>query len=77
MFDALATSLVREGFFALADVYKDPALADGTWITTSAVTDATTKSVVNDNGVGPPNLARIEQAIDAVVSAITWTPSVP
>jgi hypothetical protein len=77
MFDALTTLLVREGFFALADAYYDPQLADGTWVFTSVATDTATKSVQNANGLGPANLVRIEEAIEATVSATAWTPSVP
>jgi hypothetical protein len=75
-FDALAKLLQREGFFDLAEVYHDPKLRDGSAVTTSVVLDRVTKSVINSNQTGPPQLKAIEDAIFPRCSArtqVTWT----
>lgn len=76
-FDRLASLLISRGFFDLRDEYRDPALADGAWITTSAVRDGVTKKVIDSNEAGPPALRAIEEAIEGARVAITWAPAAP
>ena len=76
-YDRLASLMVSRGFFELRDEYRDPNLADGSWITTSAVRDGRTKTVLDSNEAGPPELKAIEDAIDGARVAITWTPANP
>lgn len=72
-FRRLAALLVSKGFFALQDEYRDPALADGSWVTTTA-TGEQDKTVVDSNGAGPASLKEIEDAIEAARAAVTWSP---
>jgi hypothetical protein len=76
-FDALAKLLQREGFFDLAEVYQDPTLRDGSAVTTSVMLDRVTRSVINSNQTGPPQLKAIEDAINALGKKIAWTPASP
>lgn len=76
-FDRLAALLISRGFFDLRDEYRDPNLADGDWITTSAVRDGRTKKVLDRNEAGPPGLRAIEEAIEGVRAGITWVPAIP
>ena len=76
-FDRLASLLISRGFFDLRDEYRDPTLADGAWIATSAVRDGRTKKVVDRNEAGPPALRAIEEAIESVRASITWVPANP
>ena len=76
-FDRLAALLGSRGFFALRDEYRDPSLADGAWIPTSAVRDGRTKTVIDRNEAGPPALRAIEEAIEAVRTSLTWEPAAP
>jgi hypothetical protein len=71
-FDALAMLLQREGFFNLADLYRDPELQDGELARTTVVAEGLTKTVLNGNQAGPPNLKAIEDAIDALGKKIAW-----
>lgn len=73
-FQRLAALLVAKGFFALQDEYRDPTLADGSWVTTTASGEQA-KTVVNSNAAGPANLEEIEAAIEAVGAAISWSPA--
>ena len=74
-FERLAVLLVAKDFFAMRDEYRDPTLADGSWVTTTAVAESRTKTVVDSNGAGPAPLREIEDAIEAVRAAIAWTPA--
>jgi hypothetical protein len=76
-FDRLAALLISRGFFDMRDEYRDPTLADGSWISTTAVRDGRTKTVLDANEAGPEDLRAIESAIEAVRAAITWTPANP
>jgi hypothetical protein len=76
-FDALVMLLQREGFFDLAEVYRDPQIEDGAWATTSVVTGGLTKAVLNSNQAGPPTLVAVEDALDALGKKIVWTPASP
>ncbi len=76
-FDRLASLLISRGFFDLRDEYRDPSLADGAWITTSAVRDGRTKKVLDSNEAGPPDLKAIEEGIEAVRASIRWAPATP
>lgn len=76
-FDRLASLLASRGFFDLQDEYKDPSLADGSWIETSAVRDGRTKKVLDANAAGPPALRAVEDAIEAVRAAIDWRAADP
>ncbi len=73
-FERLAALLVAKDFFALQDDYRDPTLADGAWVKTTAVAESRTKSVLDSNEAGPASLREIEDAIEAVRAAIAWTP---
>lgn len=73
-FEALAELLVAEGFFELEDEYRDPRLADGESLTTRAVRGGKDKTVLDSNRAGPPALKRIEEAIQAQMSRLTWRP---
>ena len=72
-FQRLAALMVSKGFYQLQDEYRDPALADGSWVTTTASGDQP-KTVVDSNAAGPANLREIEDAIEAVRTSITWSP---
>jgi hypothetical protein len=72
-FQRLAALLVSKGFFQLQDEYRDPTVADGSWVTTSAAGDQA-KTVVDSNAAGPANLKEIEDAVEAVRASITWSP---
>lgn len=74
-FQRLAELLVAEGFFELAESYRDPQLQDGEWVTTSAIRGGRLKSVVNSNRSGPANLEKVEKAIEASIEKITWKPA--
>jgi hypothetical protein len=76
-FDRLAALLVSRGFFEMRDEYRDPSLADGAWITTSAVRDGNAKKVLDSNEAGPPALKAIEEAIEGVRASITWVAVTP
>lgn len=71
-YERLAALLVSEGFFQLQDKYQDPLLQDGDWLATGAVRDGRRKVVWNLHGMAPPNLQRIQQAIDSLRSRIHW-----
>ena len=71
-FERLASLLISSGFFDLQDEYRDPELADGEWITTSAIRDGSARSVLDSNGAGPPALKAIEEAIEGVRASIAW-----
>lgn len=73
-FERLAALLASEGFFELLDSYRNPRLQDGQSITTTAVRSGARKSVLDSNRAGPPQLERIEKAIEAVIEEIQWTP---
>jgi len=73
-FQRLAALVVSKGFFALQDEYRDPTLADGSWVTTTAAGEQT-KAVLNSNSAGPANLEEIEAAIEAARAAISWSPA--
>lgn len=72
-FDRLAALLVSRGFFDLQDEYRDPRMADGAWVTTTAIGDGRTKTVVDSNAAGPAALRDVEEAVEAVRAAIAWT----
>ena len=72
-FQRLAALMVSKGFFGLQDEYRDPTVADGSWVTTTAAGEQT-KTVVDSNAAGPANLKEIEDAIEAVSGSISWTP---
>ena len=71
-FQRLAALLVSKGFFALQDEYRDPTLADGSWVTTTASGEQT-KTVVDSNAAGPANLREIEDAVETVRASISWS----
>jgi hypothetical protein len=73
-FERLAALVVANGFYAMQDEYRDPNLADGAWVTTSAAGERA-KTVVDSNEAGPAKLREIEDAIEAMRAAITWTPA--
>ncbi len=75
-FERLAKLLVAEGFFELADSYRDPQVQDGQWVTTSAIRGGRLKSVVNSNRSGPASLERVEKAIEASIEKIAWQQAV-
>ena len=74
-FQRLAALIVAKGFFEMQDEYRDPNLADGGFVTTTAQAEARTKTVVDSNGAGPAALREIEDAIEAVRASISWTPA--
>jgi hypothetical protein len=61
----------------MRDEYRDPNLADGGWIATSAVRDGSTKQVLDSNEAGPPALKAIEEAIEGVRASIAWVAAAP
>lgn len=71
-FDRLAETLVKEGFFELNDEYRDPTLADGESLTTTAVRDGRPKAVLDKNRAGPANLRRVQEAIEAAGARLAW-----
>jgi hypothetical protein len=77
VFADLADVMRREGFFELDAEYRDPRVADGGWVTTSVVAAGAGKSVTSANGVGPPNLRRIEEAIEAAATRVAWKQEQP
>jgi hypothetical protein len=72
-FNGLTTLLQQEGFFDLAEVYRDPELVDGAFVTTTVIADGFMKSVLNSNQAGPPKLVAVEEAIKAVGKKVVWT----
>jgi hypothetical protein len=74
-FNRLAALLVAKGFFALEDDYPDAQKADGAWTTISARRDGQTKRVTGRTQAGPPALQAIAQALQAVRTGLTLTPS--
>jgi hypothetical protein len=76
-FDRLAALLVSQGFFELRDEYRDPALADGAWVSTGAMRDGRRKRVLDSNAAGPAELRAVEDALEAVRARIAWVPAAP
>jgi hypothetical protein len=76
-FERLAALLAARGFFEMRDEYRDPDLADGAWVTTTAVADGRTKNVFDGNEAGPAPLREIEDAIEALRARIDWVPVPP
>lgn len=71
-FDRLVALLSSEGFFKLEEAYRNPRLQDGEWVKTSAVRGGKPKSVLDSNKAGPPNLRRIEEAMEAALGRVAW-----
>jgi hypothetical protein len=73
-FERLSALLVARRFFDLKDEYRDPAMADGAWVSTTAAAADRTKTVLDRDGAGPAALREIEEAIEAVRASIAWSP---
>jgi hypothetical protein len=65
-FAALARAVQDAGFFALADQYDDPSLADGSWSQlTVQARGQPAKTVWRRESAGPPALLALEAAIES------------
>lgn len=71
-FDGLARLMVSQGFFGLKEQYGDPERRDGEWTSIGATRDGQEKKVLDRGHAGPPSLAAIEKAIDALRARIDW-----
>ena len=71
-FARIAALLLSEGFFALEDVYRNPALQDGESVTVAAAGGSASKSVLENNRSGPPRLQKIQNAIDDLGAKLVW-----
>jgi hypothetical protein len=75
--ERLVAVVQREGFFTLSPAYRVPDLVDGAWATTRVAAGERTHSVLNHNEAGPPAIAQIENAIDALGKTIAWQETAP
>lgn len=73
-FDALARLAVAQGFFELKDVYEDPQLKDGAWVTTRITRAGQDTQVFRRDEAGPAALKTVEAAIEALKAQISFAP---
>ena len=64
-FAALASLLVRQGFFEMQETYADPDLRDGPWASITVTSGQTDKVVFSRADAGPESLQALERAIAA------------
>jgi hypothetical protein len=73
-FEALARLAQGKGFFEMKDIYEDPELQDGAWVTTRVLRGKQDKRVIRRDAAGPEALKQLEAAITALQSRIGFTP---
>lgn len=73
-FDALAQQLVASGFFAMAEVYEEAGLQDGSWATLTVVRGGVPRQVFRREDAGPTALKTLETAMAALRARLAFVP---
>ncbi len=73
-FTAMARLLTAHGFFQMQEIYDDPALQDGAWMTIRAKRAQAEKEVFARENFAPPELRAVETAIDALQKRLVFKP---
>lgn len=76
-FQALAQSLLDEGFFAMAERYEPEGLADGAWAQLTVQHAGGQHQVFQREAAGPAGLQRLQAAMLALQARLRFTPAVP
>jgi hypothetical protein len=73
-FEALARLAQSQGFFEMKDIYEDPDVQDGAWVTTRVLRGKQDKRVIRRDAAGPEALKQLEAAITTLQARLAFTP---
>jgi hypothetical protein len=76
-FERLAQTVLKQGFFDLADVYDDAEQADGARSTITVTRGTQSKRVVSRDSAAPPAVLNIGAALDVLRTQTRWAAQAP
>ena len=73
-FDALARQLTAAGFFEMAEIYEEPGVQDGSWVTLTVVRAGVARQVFRREDAGPLALKAVDTAMAALQARLVFVP---